>query len=241
MNRLTQQGAYRYNELLHESRSFLSRRFPTALWQGDPAQPTVALTFDDGPSQRDLGRILASLDAAGAVATFFFIGEKVPAAPDMVRAVARAGHQIGLHGYRHRPFTSTRPELLRAELLLARTLIGRLCGWCPEQLRDVRPPYGMFSPATLRALDRWGYRAVMWSLVPFHWQISAPMAHGQIQRRLRSGSLIVLHEDMAHGPPVGDLLDTTLAHIRSAGLRTITIDEMWRSHPRAPAPLPLAV
>src|SRR6185295_8865368 len=47
----------------------------------------VALTFDDGPDPRSTPRILDALDAAGAKATFFVIGHKVEAHPELVRAI----------------------------------------------------------------------------------------------------------------------------------------------------------
>lgn len=229
MNELKQQSAYRYNEMLHEGHAFLQKSFPSALWMGNPQRPEIALTFDDGPSIRDIANILRTLDKNDAVATFFFIGEKVPAAASLVREVAAAGHQIGMHGYRHRPFTNLTPSLLRLELKLAQTLITRICGREPAQVRDIRPPFGVFTPITLLQLERWGYRAVMWSLVPFHWQFPEKLSLDQVRRRVKPGSLIVLHEDMQEGPSIGDLLDHTLPIIRAAGLHTITVDQMWQS------------
>ncbi|MBC8160658.1 MAG: polysaccharide deacetylase family protein [Roseiflexaceae bacterium] len=229
MSTFNQRGVYHYNELLHEGHRFLEKRFPSALWHGDPLRPEIALTFDDGPSLRDLDAILRTLDAHGAVATFFFIGAKVAAAAALVRAVAAAGHQIGMHGYRHRPFTSLKPTLLRLELRLAQTLISRICGWERERVRDIRPPFGVFTPTTLALLERWHYRAVMWSLVPFHWRFAAELSFEQVRRRVTAGSLIVLHEDMSDGPTIVELLDHTLPIVRQAGLRTVTVEDMWRA------------
>lgn len=229
-SKLQQHGTYHYNEFVHDRHRFLERRFPSALWSGDPHTNQIALTFDDGPSSHDLHNILRVLDENQAVATFFFIGEKVASAAHLVREVADAGHQIAMHGYRHRPFTSIKPVLLRAELALAQTLIARVCGWQRERVRDVRPPFGMFTPATLALLERWKYRPVMWSLVPFHWQFAAERTVDQLRRRLSSGSIVVLHEDMRDGPSVVGVLDTLLHIAREANLRTISIDEMWQSH-----------
>lgn len=227
MSRLTEESTYRYNELLHDGHALLERSYPQALWKGDPQRAEIALTFDDGPSAKDLGDILRVLDRHQATATFFFIGEKVPAAAQLVREVAAAGHTIGMHGYRHVAFPQVKPLLLRAELALTRTLITRLCGWPAERVRNIRPPYGVFTPTTLALLAAWGYRPVMWSLVPFHWRISAAQSRSQIQQRLTRGSLVVLHEAMVDGAPVVDLLDTTLDRARACGLRTISIDDMW--------------
>src|SRR5690242_21296661 len=47
----------------------------------------VALTFDDGPSPEHTSRVLDLLDEAGVKATFFLIGRKVQAHPEIARAI----------------------------------------------------------------------------------------------------------------------------------------------------------
>ena len=102
----------------------LRQRFPSALWQGDPAQREIALTFDDGPHQESTPALLSLLDHYGITATFFHIGRRAAAAPHLVQLVAAAGHQIGLHGYRHRSFFLTRAAVLRNELAQVQRVIG---------------------------------------------------------------------------------------------------------------------
>src|SRR5438093_5858369 len=63
-----------------------SRLFGPNLWRG-PIQPRVALTFDDGPHPVDTPAILDILGAAGARATFFFVGSQARRHPDLVRRV----------------------------------------------------------------------------------------------------------------------------------------------------------
>src|SRR5437016_5093785 len=65
------------------------------------AGPGVALTFDDGPHPDGTPAILELLASAKATATFFLVGEQVERYPEVARAVADAGHEIALHGYRH--------------------------------------------------------------------------------------------------------------------------------------------
>ena len=48
-------------------------------------------------------RVLDVFAAAGARATFFFLGEVAERMPALVRQVAAAGHEIGSHGFHHRP------------------------------------------------------------------------------------------------------------------------------------------
>lgn len=61
----------------------------------------VVLTFDDGPMPKKTERILATLDEFGVKGTFLMVGEMAKAHPDIARMVARSGHTIGSHTYRH--------------------------------------------------------------------------------------------------------------------------------------------
>ncbi|MFD1746145.1 polysaccharide deacetylase family protein [Rhizobium helianthi] len=61
----------------------------------------VALTFDDGPMPKKTEKILATLDQYGVKATFLMVGEMAKAHPDIAKLVARNGHTIGSHTYRH--------------------------------------------------------------------------------------------------------------------------------------------
>jgi peptidoglycan/xylan/chitin deacetylase (PgdA/CDA1 family) len=208
--------------------NLLGPRFPMALWGGHADRREIALTFDDGPHAVDTPQLLAVLAHYDLSATFFQIGSRVAAAPELTRMIATAGHQVGIHGYRHRSFLFERFRVLRRQLIQTQELIAHATGREAAAIRDVRPPFGHFTPATLRALVAWGYRPVMWSVVPFHWLQSADTTVRQVLRDVENGSIVVLHEGL-HGPPVIDLVQATLPLLIAAGYRFITIDEMWQS------------
>lgn len=68
----------------------------------DARSSTISLTFDDFPSpgDEDLLDLLAREEIR---ATFFVIGEKLSAYPDLVNRAVREGHQIEIHGWKHDP------------------------------------------------------------------------------------------------------------------------------------------
>jgi peptidoglycan/xylan/chitin deacetylase (PgdA/CDA1 family) len=205
----------------------LSRQFQDALWAGLPDRREIALTFDDGPHEHDTPQLLEVLARHQVQATFFSVGEKVEAHPHLVRAMAAAGHQIAIHGYRHRHFPLESEQTLRGQLAYTQSLIARTSGYDASLVRDVRPPYGTFTPGTLRSLTMWGYRPVMWSVVPIHWLQPAEATVAQVMQQTCAGSLIVLHESLS-GPPVAALADTIISALKTAQFRFITVDQMWR-------------
>src|SRR5699024_8898371 len=57
----------------------------------------VALTFDDGPDPENTPKILDSLQAYNAKATFFNLANNAEQNPDIVQRITNEGHEIGNH------------------------------------------------------------------------------------------------------------------------------------------------
>ena len=101
----------------------------------------MALTFDDGPDPEATPAVLDALDAIGARATFFMVGEQAEVHPGLALEVAERGHGIGLHGWRH-----VRPDGLddpAGDLQRALSVLEQTTGVAPKTFR---PPYGHFTP-----------------------------------------------------------------------------------------------
>jgi peptidoglycan/xylan/chitin deacetylase (PgdA/CDA1 family) len=65
-----------------------------------PDQPTVYLTFDDGPSHLT-PLVLNILKEEGIRATFFTLGQLAERHPEMIKRIAEEGHALGNHTYDH--------------------------------------------------------------------------------------------------------------------------------------------
>jgi peptidoglycan/xylan/chitin deacetylase (PgdA/CDA1 family) len=66
-----------------------------------PANGTVGLTFDDGPTPETTPALLDNLARVGAKATFFFSGPRAAAHPDLVAATVAGRHGVYGHGWDH--------------------------------------------------------------------------------------------------------------------------------------------
>ena len=73
-------------------------------WRMEPVnindQPTVYLTFDDGPSAVT-EQILRTLDEYNAKATFFVLGSDDEYIHSLYRQIVRRGHTLAMHSYSH--------------------------------------------------------------------------------------------------------------------------------------------
>ena len=87
-----------------------------------------------GPNTR---RLLDLLAAAGVRATFFVLGWVAERQPALVRAVRRAGHEVGCHGYWHRLVYDQTPEEFRADVCRARDVLQDILG---EKVSAYRAP-----------------------------------------------------------------------------------------------------
>lgn len=208
----------------------IDRHFPDILWAGSPATRQLALTFDDGPHPRDTPALLEVLARHGVTATFSWLGERVEAHPELVGAAAAAGHQLMIHGYRHRSFLLEPQAELRAMLGRTRELLAHHSGRDPATITSVRPPFGHFSGSVLGALRRWGYQPVLCSIMPVHWMQPAALSVRHVLQQAGPGSLIVLHEALG-GPPVAELTDRILAGLAGRELGFVTVDALRAGRP----------
>ncbi len=83
-------------------------------------------------------QLLEIFAAGGARATFFFLGEVAERFPALVRTVAEAGHEVGSHGYQHRPLGDFLRREFRTDVQRSLRVIEDACG---APVRGYRAPY----------------------------------------------------------------------------------------------------
>jgi peptidoglycan-N-acetylglucosamine deacetylase len=160
----------------------------------------VALTFDDGPHPEGTPLVLEILREAGARATFFLVGEQVARRPALAAEIVAAGHRVELHCHRHRNLLRLTVGQFLEDADRARATIEEAGG---QELADYRPPYGIFSSATLRATRRRGWRPVLWSRWGRDWARGA--SAGSIARLatadVEAGDIVLLHDADFYSAP----------------------------------------
>ena len=193
-----------------------------------PTTAGVAVTFDDGPHPEGTPAILDVLAAAGARATFFLIGEQVERRPELAARIVAEGHLVALHGYHHRLQLRLSSRALNDDIRRGAAVLHHATGQPPAWHR---PPYGIYSPAGLRAARDAGLEPLLWSRWGKDWRkFTTP---GRIARRatrgLLGGDVILLHDaDFysardSHWRTV-EALKTILSRLSHAGLGTVLPD-----------------
>jgi peptidoglycan-N-acetylglucosamine deacetylase len=153
----------------------------------------VALTFDDGPDPWSTPLFLAELDRLGCRATFFVVGETLARHPALGRRIVAEGHEVAVHGWRHRNALLTRPGRVTGEIGRAADLVATVTGTEPAWYR---PPYGVLSAEALTAARHRGLRPVLWTTWGRDWTRSADPASvlATLAPGLRGGATVLLHD-----------------------------------------------
>jgi len=192
----------------------------------------IALTFDDGPDPIWTPRVLDILAARGAHATFFVIGRRAKAAPEVTRAIADAGHEVANHTWSHPRLWACGPRLTHEEIARCHDTIGEQTGVAP---RHFRPPWGMVNAAMWRALKQTGERCIFWSLQPEGRRArSAETQARYVVTRARPGAIVDLHdaEGVAGAPArLVAALPAMLDGLFGAGYRLTTVTDVLTGAP----------
>jgi len=99
------------------------------------AKGTVALTFDDGPTEVYTPQILAILKKYNIKATFFMVGYNAKNHPDMVKLVLADGHAVNSHSLTHPMLTKLSDSSLHKEVEEPQVIIYNITGKTPACLR----------------------------------------------------------------------------------------------------------
>ncbi len=169
--------------------------------RGPGARPTIALTFDDGPSE-STAELLEILASHRAPATFFQIGANVRRLPEVAREVLAAGHEIGNHTDTHPRLTLKSPGFIDRELARAQETIEQTTGRRP---RYFRAPYGARWFGLRQAQQRLSLSGVMWSSIALDWKWPAPRVVSRLIDGAAPGAILCLHDGrvLQHRPDVG--------------------------------------
>ncbi|MBN3527419.1 polysaccharide deacetylase family protein [Paenibacillus apiarius] len=151
----------------------------------------VALTFDDVPDTRTTPLVLDILKEHNVHATFFLVGSRAKAHPELVQRIVREGHIIGNHSYNHPLLTKLTLPGFEHQLKDTERVIEQIIGYKP---RYFRPPFGEISEEQLRWAGEHGYMVVNWDVDSNDWRgLSAAQIIRNVVNGVSPGSIVLQH------------------------------------------------
>jgi peptidoglycan/xylan/chitin deacetylase (PgdA/CDA1 family) len=182
----------------------------------------VALTFDDGPHGVVTPALLDVLAAHDATATFFIVGDHVAGNETVVRRIVDDGHELGAHGMNATADVTVTRAAFERELLAC---VDTLQPWGP--VRYFRPASGWIRPDQLAVARRHGLTCALGSITLARDPITAPRRAARLlDRRVRSGAILVLHEGASERANVVECVDMLLSMMRDRGYAALALREL---------------
>lgn len=186
-------------------------------------QPSIALTFDDGPHPDFTPRLLDILKQAGIKVTFFMVGRCVVTYPQIVKRMVDEGHEVANHSWSHPLLTELGQTSVESQIRRTHDAIVKACGVVPAYYR---PPYGEIRLSQRKRIqDTFGYCTILWDVDPLDWQPprNSKKVHDRILEQTRAGSIILCHD--IHETTV-DAMTTTIADLKAKGFQFATVSQL---------------
>ncbi len=181
----------------------------------------IALTFDDGPFPETTPRLLDILHEKDVLATFFTLGSKASAYPDIVKRANKEFHEIASHTMYHQNLIRISATAATADINEAKTSIKNIIGHDPIY---TRPPYGNTNDVVRTTV---GTPIILWSVDSEDWKsrnVEAIVA--TTLSEAHDGAIILMHDIY---PTTIDAVPIVIDKLRENGYEFTTISELTKA------------
>ena len=217
---------------------FIQKLFGSVTWRIPCAEPTLFLTFDDGPVPEVTPHVLRILESYNAKATFFCLGDNVEKHRDLYEKILSEGHVVGNHTSHHlNGWKVSLNEYLKDVALCDKVLslvndqhstvhspqskvnssnlVSDLLLTADRRpsTKIFRPPYGKLSWSQYDVLST-HYTIVMWDLLSrdYDQSLTGEACFQKVVDHATSGSIVVFHDSVKAKARVLDALPKVLEY-----------------------------
>ena len=164
----------------------LDEDYENEKYELDPNKPTIAFTFDDGPSDYDHS-IIASLVNSHSTATFFMVGNRINNYKNAVNKIVENGMEVGNHSYNHKYLPSLSKSEILNQINKTNKIFNDLTG---QNMTLFRAPYGEVKASYLVEV---GFPSIVWSVDTLDWQSrNKDKVYAKIMNS-KDGDIILMH------------------------------------------------
>ena len=198
------------------------------LWRVRTTRKVVALTVDDGPNPKYTPAVLRFAREHHVRLTFFLLGREVQRHPDLARQEAQDGHAIGNHGWDHQLLIGAGDQDCVNQIRRCEQAVSKACH---VRTSLFRPPKGQWDGEDALAIERLGYRTVLWTITLEHKAARTPQEMAdRVIARTTPGTIILAHDGEPR-PPLDRrktlaALPLVVDGLRKKGYEFITVPEL---------------
>lgn len=199
--------------------SRLDREVP--IYAVDTKEKKLAISFDAAWGADCTKGLLQILKEHNIKATFFLTGIWVEKYPEMVKEIAKAGHELGNHSSTHPHCAALSKEALEKELQDNEAMIQKLTG---VRTRLFRPPFGEYSNQVLQTARGLGYEVIQWSVDSLDWQeVGTEAVVDRVLKNAQPGAIVLFHNNAKYTP---EALPVILKNLQEQGYKIVPISEL---------------
>lgn len=191
----------------------------------------IALTFDDGPWHGSTNQVLDVLEANGAKATFFTIGQQIEGNEDAILRAHQGGNQVCTHTWDHASGSGQgvnldymTPEEQLNEIRMGMEAISNVTG--EDASVVIRVPGGNFSDNTALLASTLATHEIGWNIDTHDWRRPGVEAIETTLLAAQPGNIILMHDGGGDRSQTIQALANALPVLKEQGFEFVTIDEL---------------
>ncbi|WP_019508727.1 polysaccharide deacetylase family protein [Pleurocapsa sp. PCC 7319] len=193
-------------------------------------RPVIALTIDDSPDNNGLvpnttSAILDTLAQYQIKATFFIITSKAKNNPQLINQIVKQGHELGNH------LTVDESSIklgnqFEAEFVKADRFLAKFAA-----INWFRPGHGWCNSSMTQIVHKYNYEIALGSVWSYDTAITSDrFSSWYIQRNIRPGSIIILHDSDdksdIRGINTVKTLNKIIPQLQQRGYHFVTLSEL---------------
>lgn len=215
-------GSYQYvSGYVRVSNNVNGRELP--IYSVETPEKKVALSFDAAWGNEDTKDILSILKKHDVHVTFFMTGGWVENYPEDVKAISKAGHDLGNHSENHKNMSGLTEEEKTQEIMSVHRKVKALTG---KEMQLFRPPYGDYDDAVILNAEKNGYYTIQWDVDSLDWKDYG--ADSIVKRvvqndKLQNGSIILMHNGAKY---TKDALDAVINGLKEQGYEIVPVSKL---------------
>ena len=198
---------------------YSTRKVP--IYNVETSEKQVAISFDAAWGADKTQGIIEILKEFDVTATFFLVGFWVDDYPEMTKAIADAGYEIGTHSNTHPDMAKLDKNTTRSEL---ETSISKIKSVTGKDVKLFRAPFGSYNNTLLETAEELSLKTIHWDVDSLDWKgLSAGEMASRVTSRVKNGSIILMHNNSDN---ILDGLRLILNKLKVQGYKITSISEL---------------
>ena len=185
-------------------------------------QKLVALTYDDGPTQKYTPGVLDAFEKHGQKCTFFVVGEMAEQFPDLVKREKDLGMEIGSHTYSHPYLNKISADEIVEQLDKNDAVLSGITGDVPALMR---PTGGNVTTTVVNTVQK---PMIQWDVDTLDWDHrDDEKTYQAVISNVQDGSIVLMHD--LH-PPSANIADRLITELNNMGYKCVTVSELAEAY-----------